>query len=293
MTTILVLGRDGQVGNALSHAAWPQGWTVAGTGRSDVDLTQAGAIAAAIDRHAPQLVINAAAYTAVDKAETERDLAFAVNADAPATLGRLAARLDIPVLHVSTDYVFDGSGNRPWRESDPAAPLNVYGASKLAGEQALLDTQPRSMILRTSWVYAAHGNNFVKTMLRLGRERDEISVVADQHGAPTSADDIASALVRMSQCALSSNADPSSWGIFHYTGAGETTWHGLATHIFDALERKTGKRTLCHPITTAEYPTPAARPRNSRLDCSKIAGTFGIAPRDWHASVDAILARLI
>ncbi|HRK17660.1 MAG TPA: dTDP-4-dehydrorhamnose reductase [Hyphomicrobiaceae bacterium] len=296
MTKVLVIGRTGQVGHELMRARWPDGWSVTGTDRGEMDLAEPDTIRHALAQRAPDVIVNAAAYTAVDRAETDRDRAFTVNADALAIIGGDAAARNVPVLHISTDYVFDGSGTRPWRETDPTGPLGVYGASKLAGEHALLAAQPRSMILRTSWVYGVHGNNFVKTMLRLGGERDEVSVVDDQFGAPTAATDIAETLVVMAfQARLPPNTAISSdvWGVFHYSGAGETTWHGFAEHVFRHLETRKGRRPVCRPIPTSAYPTPARRPANSRLDCSRIARTFSVTPRNWREALDRVLTQLI
>ena len=224
---VLVLGTSGQVGDALMRASWLAGTTLAGLARPALDMADPASIDRAMAENAPDLVVNATAYTAVDKAESDRDAAFAVNRDGPARLAALCAARGVPLIHISTDYVFDGTKPAPYAENDPVDPVNVYGASKEAGEAAVRAALPRHVILRTSWVYAAHGANFVKTMLRLGRERPELGVVADQTGAPTAAADIAAAIVAIAgriEAARSENRlDDVPWGTYHLTGAGETT----------------------------------------------------------------------
>jgi dTDP-4-dehydrorhamnose reductase len=291
---VLVFGSQGQVGHCLQHGQWPVGVTVVSAPRAAADLTRLETVDAAITQAMPDVIINAAAYTAVDKAESDRDVAFAVNATAVGHMAARCAAIGIPMLHISTDYVFDGSGTRPYAETDPVNPMGVYGASKAAGEDALRAQLPAHVILRTSWVYGVHGNNFIKTMQRLGRERDTLSVVADQHGAPTSALDIADALIRIvadiHRDGVSGMA--STWGTYHFAGAGETTWHGFADHIFADMQRRSGRRPDCHAITTAAYPTPARRPANSRLDCSKFDHNFDFKRRPWQESVDQVLDAL-
>ena len=235
---ILVLGTPGQLGHELMRAAWPAGTTLAGEAYPDFDMARPGDVEAAVKRHAPEqglyVVVNATAYTAVDQAESERTAAWAINADGVARLAAACVACGAPLIHVSTDYVFDGGKDGAYTPDDPVCPVSVYGASKAAGEYAARIT-PHHVILRTSWVYAAHGANFVKTMLRLGREREELGVVADQHGAPTAAADLAAAIV---QIVARIAADPAAtpWGTYHLTGAGETTWHGFADRIFQRLE---------------------------------------------------------
>ena len=288
---ILVLGRDGQVARELAAAAWPAGLEPLFAGRPEFDMARPESLEPLLARSAPAAVINATAYTAVDKAESEPDLAFAVNRDGPARLAELCRERNAALLHISTDYVFDGDKNGPWLEDDPVAPLNVYGAGKAAGEAAIRAVLPRHIILRTSWVYGVHGQNFVKTMLRLGGERDELRVVADQHGAPTAAADIAETLIRLA--ATMAEREDAPRGTYHYTGEGVTSWHGLAEHIFTALERATGRRPRLTAIATADYPTPARRPANSRLDCARIARDFGVACRPWREGVDRVLTTLL
>lgn len=290
---VLVTGCRGQVGRELMGAAWPAGTAVTGVARPEFDLAKPDGIEAAVGAAAPDIVINAAAYTAVDKAESDRATAFAVNADGPGLLAAACARRDVPLIHLSTDYVFDGASAAPYAETDPVCPLGVYGASKAAGEAAVRLRQPRHVIVRTAWVYAAHGHNFVRTMLRLGREREEVGVVADQRGTPTSAADIAAGLVQIVQRIAARTPADAFWGTYHFTASGDTTWHGLAEHIFRQQAAATGSRPRLKAIATADYPTPARRPANSRLDCALIEGTFGIVRRPWQAGVDDVLAELL
>ncbi|QCO07214.1 dTDP-4-dehydrorhamnose reductase [Azospirillum argentinense] len=290
---VLILGTSGQVGTELMRAAWPQGTELVGLARPDVDMARPETVEAAVAAHAPGLVVNATAYTAVDKAESDQETAFAVNRDGPARLAASCAACGIPLIHISTDYVFDGTKAAPYVEGDPVAPLGVYGASKEAGEAAVRAALPQHVILRTSWVYAAHGANFVKTMLRFGREREEMRVVADQHGAPTAAADIAATIVTIAKRIAAGSEGGVPWGTYHFTGAGETTWHGFAERIFQRLEAATGRRPRLQAITTADYPTPARRPANSRLDCARIRSAFGIEAPRWEDSLDRVLDELL
>jgi dTDP-4-dehydrorhamnose reductase len=284
----LLTGGSGQVGLALRRNP-PPGVEIVAPGRDVLDLSTL------IDQGVLELseftaVINCAAYTAVDKAETEPALAHAVNCEAVGMLGIAAAAAGIPIIHVSTDYVF-GEGEGPWREDDAIAPFSIYGKTKAAGEMAVKASRARHAIVRTSWVISADGNNFVKTMLRLGAERDVLRVVADQRGTPTHGGDLAAALA---QIATRFVADPEqASGVWHFANAGETTWHGLAEHVFACAARHGMKvPTKVEPITTDEYPTPARRPADSRLDCTKIANDFGISPRPWQEAIAEIVARL-
>ena len=290
MTTVLVVGAGGQVGFELTRGAWPAGWTVRGFARADLDVTDATATRAAVAAIAPDVVVNASAYTAVDRAESEPEKAFAVNRDAVATLAELCRARDVPLLHISTDYVFDGNKEGAYREDEPVAPLGVYGASKEAGEHALRRIWPRHLILRTAWVYGAHGHNFVKTMLRLGAERESLGIVDDQHGCPTAAADIAATLIDLARRMLEP-APPS--GTYHYCGEGVTTWYGFATEIFRLSRALGGPAPQLRPISTAQYPLPARRPVNSWLDCGRIARELGIHPRPWRASLAPVVARLV
>lgn len=281
MTGLLVFGRSGQVATELARLA-PEARFL---DRSNADLTDPDACARAIHAAAPRAIINAAAYTAVDRAETEPDLAGKVNADAPAAMARAARELGVPLVHISTDYVFDGSGSAPWAETDPTGPLGVYGASKLAGEQAIATSGGQWAVLRTSWVFSAHGANFVKTMLRLGAERDELRVVADQHGGPTPAADIAAACLTMVQAM---RGDGGRGGIYHFSGTGDASWADFAREIM----AQAALPCRITDIATADYPTPARRPANSRLDCAAIARDFGIVRPDWRAGLGKVLQEL-
>ncbi|SMO69145.1 dTDP-4-dehydrorhamnose reductase [Paracoccus laeviglucosivorans] len=281
MSGLLVFGRTGQVATEMARLA-PDATFL---GRDQADLTDPAACAAAILAARPVAIINAAAHTAVDRAESEPDLARAINTDAPAAMAQAAAELGVPFLHISTDYVFDGSGNRPWVETDATGPLGVYGATKLAGEQAIAAAGGQWAVLRTSWVFSAHGANFVKTMMRLGAEREELRVVADQYGGPTPAAAIAAACLTM---IAAMQADPAKGGIYHFAGTDDTTWAGFAREIMSQAELacKVGD------IATSDYPTPAKRPGNSRLDCAAIARDFGIARPDWRAALTDVVTEL-
>ena len=288
---VLITGARGQVGHELLRLA-PEGFDVVGLGSGELDISDASAVQREIAHLRPQLIINAAAYTAVDKAESEPERAYAVNRDGPANLGRAAEQLGIPVLHISTDYVFAGDASTPYRESDPTGATGVYGASKLAGEQVLADACSRHLILRTSWVFGAHGNNFVKTMLRLGREREELSVVADQQGCPTSAASIARALWALAE--QYRREGKLRWGLYHYSGTPACSWHAFAVEIFRQAQQAglLARQPVVHAIATAQYPTPARRPAWSVLDCSRLRQVFGIEPADWHDELKAVLADL-
>jgi dTDP-4-dehydrorhamnose reductase len=290
---VLILGTPGQLGHELMQAAWPAGTELFGLAYPEFDMADPACVDRAVADHACDVVVNATAYTAVDKAETERDLAYAINASGVERLAAACKAKGVPLIHVSTDYVFDGTGPhpRPYVETDPVCPVNAYGATKEAGEALLRAAWDRHVIIRTSWVYASHGANFVKTMLRFGREREEMRVVDDQHGAPTAAADLAAAIVSI--CGQVVGKTDAPWGTYHLTGAGWTTWAGFAEHVFQRLERAEGKRPKLTRITTAEFPTPAARPANSRLDCSKIERAFGVKPPRWEQSVDRVLDELL
>jgi dTDP-4-dehydrorhamnose reductase len=245
---------------------------------AQADIGDRAAVAAALDEHEPSLVVNAAAYTNVDRAETETSAAFAANALGPAVPADACADAQLPLLHISTDYVFDGTRARPYRESDPINPINAYGRGKAAGEAAVRQAQPRHVILRTSWLYGAFGHNFLKTIVRLAQEREELRVVADQRGSPTSTRDLADAILRI---APRLGMGEEVWGTYHFTGSGVTTWHGFASAIVAAQAPLTGRKGRVVPITTAEFPTPARRPANSELDCSLFEQTFGFRGRPW------------
>lgn len=290
---LLLLGGNGQVGRELRRALPALGELVVATreganGDAVADFDAPESLPALIARIAPDVVVNAAAYTAVDRAESEPDAAFRVNALAPGAIAQACATLDALLLHYSTDYVFDGSASRPYREDDATAPLGVYGASKLAGEDAVRASGARHAILRTAWVYAAHGTNFLHTMLRLAREREELRVVADQRGAPTPAAWIADASAR-----IVSHGVPAP-GTWHLVASGETSWHGFAQAIMDeALAAGLLRRVpRVLPIATAEYPTPARRPAYSVLDTAKLHRDFGIAPPAWRDGLRAVVGEL-
>lgn len=287
---VLVLGSNGQLGFELMRASWAPGTDVVGLPYPEFDVTRPGDVEKAIAAHAPDLLVNATAHTAVDKAESEVDLSFAINRDGPGAMAAACAARGIPFIHVSTDYVFDGTKDGIYTEDDPINPLGVYGASKAAGEEAVRAATPEHVILRTSWVYSAYGNNFVKTMLRFGKEREEMRVVADQHGSPTAAADLAAAIVHIAGTIEKTGA--AAWGTYHLTGSGYTTWHEFAEHIFRRLEERTGKRPRLTAIGTADYPTPARRPANSRLDCSRAKERLGVSCPPWRESVDRVIDEL-
>ncbi|KUR75715.1 dTDP-4-dehydrorhamnose reductase [Novosphingobium sp. FSW06-99] len=289
---LVVTGVHGQVVRALVERA-PAGVTVVALGRPDLDLADAPAIAPALAAVGADVVINAAAYTAVDKAETERDAAFAINATGAGAVAAAAHGLGVPLIHVSTDYVFDGAKPAPYVETDPTGPTGVYGASKLAGEAAVMAAHPGAVIARTAWVYSPFGANFVKTMLRLAATREELGVVADQVGNPTSALDIADGLLQIAANLQARPADPALAGLFHMTGSGEASWAGFAEAVFAASAAHGGPVARVNPIATTQYPTPARRPANSRLDCTRLATVHGVRLPDWRGSVEQIVARLL
>ena len=290
---VLIIGSSGQLARALMEATWPPGWEPAALGRPVVDLTQPETIAAALEREAPECIINAAAYTAVDKAESDRRTAFAINRDGVETLARACAARDIPLVHVSTDYVFDGSLNRPYSEDDPTSPATIYGMSKLAGEERIRALLPKHVILRTAWLFGPHGHNFVKTMLRLARTRDEIAVVDDQRGNPTYVPHLAEAIITLLRRLAAHPHSATVWGTYHLAGGGAATWAAMAREALAHSVRLGGPAARVRPITTADYPTPARRPMDSRLDCSKIARVLGITLPDWRRGVALCVQRLL
>ena len=285
---LVVTGREGQVATALALAGGRQGVEVVRLGRPELDLERLETIAPALRAARPDAVVSAAAYTAVDQAESEPERAHRVNALAPGRLAEAAADLGAPILHLSTDYVFDGRKPSPYAETDPTGPVTVYGASKLAGEQAVA-AHPRHVILRTAWVYAPHGKNFVRTMLRLAETREEVGVVGDQLGCPTSADDIAQGVLKI---AAALHAGQGATGLYHMAGTGEASWAGFATAIFEGARRRGGPSSRVRSIATADYPTPAARPANSRLDCARVGEVFGVTLPPWRESLERCLATL-
>jgi dTDP-4-dehydrorhamnose reductase len=290
---ILVTGTEGQVAKAMAEQAPAHGVTVTLLGRPDLDLSATTGIQDAICRVGGDVVVNAAAYTAVDQAESEPDLAMAVNGAGGGAVAEGAALLGVPVVQLSTDYVFDGSLDRPYRETDPVRPIGSYGRSKLAGEQAVAAANADHAILRTAWVYSPFGKNFLKTMLRLAADRDEVAVVADQLGSPTSAHDIADGVIAVCRNLIERPGEERLRGLFHMTGTGYTHWAEFASAIFDSSRSLGGPTARVRPITTAEYPTPAKRPANSRLDCSKLAETHGVSLPSWRSSVEPCVRRLL
>ena len=290
---IAVTGTTGQIATALIERGGAAGHEVIAIGRPQLDLCAPETVRGALAAAAPDVIVSAAAHTAVDRAESEADLAFAVNRDGAGAVALAAAALGVPLVHISTDYVFDGALDRPYRESDATGPTGVYGASKLAGEQAVLDAWGRnSAILRVAWVYGPSGANFMKTMLRLAGERDEIAVVADQTGNPTSALDIADGIVRVADN-LRASPDPALRGLFHMTAQGEASWADFAQAIFAASAPLGGPAAAVRRIASADYPTAAARPANSRLDCRHIAHTHGVTLPHWRDALGGVAARLL
>jgi dTDP-4-dehydrorhamnose reductase len=286
---VLVTGADGQLGRELQRKATARKITARAFNRTDLDITDKDAVLEAVTTTKPRVLINAAAYTAVDKAESEPDAAFAINRDGPAHLANACSQTGIPLIHVSTDYVFDGTKDGSYCEDDSLAPLGVYGASKLAGENAIRNSLPQHIILRTAWVYGAHGKNFVKTMLRLAETHSTLRVVNDQHGCPTFAADLADATLDIAQRITSETLPIEGYGTFHCTGSGRTTWSGLAEKIFEFAIPDLDKRPAVEGIATAEYPTPARRPANSILDCGKLTHTYGITLRPWQDALANML----
>jgi dTDP-4-dehydrorhamnose reductase len=286
---LLIFGAGGQVGTALQAPAWAPGATITALEHAQADIGDAAAIAAAMDTSDCDIVINAAGYTAVDKAESEPAAALRINGEAPGLIAAECARRGAALIHISTDYVFDGAKTAPYLERDPPAPLGVYGASKLAGERAVAERLEHHIILRTSWVFGATGANFVKTMLRLAAAGRDIRVVQDQTGGPTPADDIAWAIA---QIAARIAAGPVKWGTYHYCGTPAVNWFEFARAIFEIHGTMTGKQVQVTPISTKDYPTAARRPANSRLDCAKIRSAFGIEQRSWRAGLESAMKLL-
>jgi dTDP-4-dehydrorhamnose reductase len=289
---IAVTGKTGQVGSCLVERGTAAGHEVIALGRPELDLTEPTKVLRALEAAAPDLIVSAAAYTAVDKAENDAELAYVVNSAGAGAVARAAKALDVPLVHISTDYVFDGTLERPYAESDPTGPTGVYGASKLAGEREVLSEYPEgSAVLRIAWVYSPFGGNFVKTMLRLAGERDEVSVVADQMGNPTSALDVADGIIKVA-ANLVASPDKALRGLFHMTAQGEASWADFAEGIFAASAARGGPSARVKRITTAEYPTPATRPANSRLNCGVIAGIHGVVLPEWQDALGTVVARL-
>lgn len=282
---ILVTGSNGQLGRELQRAV-PSEWSVTAIGTADCDITDSAVVATLIEGLRPDVVVNCAAYTAVDKAEMERETADAVNWHAVENLARVAASVDAALVHISTDYVFDGESHKPYCESDPTAPINHYGAGKLQGEKAIAESGCRGVVIRTQWLYSPYGKNFVKTMLRLAEQQREVRVVADQRGCPTAADDLAAAIVAILPEVVADNTLRGE--VFHFASRGEATWCEFAEEIFRVAECDC--RAVA--ITTDDYPTAARRPRNSVLDCTKICKRFGLEQPDWRESLRRNIERI-
>jgi dTDP-4-dehydrorhamnose reductase len=287
---ILLFGANGQLGQEMVRASAARGMSLVALSHAEADIADANAVREAIARHQPALVVNAAAYTKVDLAETDVEAARRGNNIGPALLGEACAAAGIPLVHVSTDYVFDGTKPTAYVETDAVSPASSYGRSKEAGERALRAATPRHVILRTSWVYSEFGHNFLKTILRLAATRDELRIVADQRGCPTSTLDLAEAVLSIAPRLI---AGEDVWGTYHFAGSGVTTWHGFASRIVAAQTPFTGRSPRVTPITTAEYPLPAPRPANSELDCSLFARIFGIRARPWTEETDRITRVLV
>ncbi len=289
---VAVTGQNGQVALAMLERA-PQGVSVMTLGRPGLDLEQLASIAPALAASRPDVIVNAAAFTAVDLAESQEETALLVNGAAAGEVARAAAALGVPVIQISTDYVFDGRLGRPYREDDPVGPLSAYGRSKLAGERAVAAATGNHAILRTAWVYSPFGKNFVKTMLRLSESRDEVAVVADQAGSPTSALDIADGIFAVARQLLRHPGDERLRGIFHMAARGEAVWADVAEAIFARRKAQGGAPVRVRRITTAEYPTPARRPANSRLDCAKLETFHHVRLPQWQDALSLCVSRLL
>lgn len=290
---LIVTGTQGQVVTSLLERGPAQGVEIVAIGRPELDLAHPSSVDKALTGVEGDAIINAAAYTAVDKAESEEELATRINGEGAGAVARVAQARGLPLLHVSTDYVFDGSLDRPYLEEDATGPVGAYGRSKLAGELAVAAAHPGAAIFRTAWVYSPFGGNFVKTMLRLGETREELSVVGDQRGAPTSALDIADALIAAARKLVAEPDNKALTGIFNLTGGGEANWAEFAEEIFAEAERHGRKPVRVKHIETRDYPTPARRPANSRLSHEKLARVYGLALPDWRISTRAVVARLL
>lgn len=289
---LVVTGKDGQIARALAELAG-ETVTVICIGRPELDLARIDTIAPALSAMQPDVIVNAAAYTAVDKAESEPDIAFAINARGAGAVATAAARLGVPVVQISTDYVFDGRKASAYREDDRTGATGVYGASKLAGEGAVVVANPDHVILRTAWVYGPHGRNFVRTMLALGATRDVVRVVADQRGSPSYAPEVAGGILTVARNLRDRPGDSALRGVFHMAGSGEASWAELAEAVFASNAARGAAKVRVERIETADYPTAARRPLNSRLDGSKVAALHGVRLPDWRLSLEACLDRLV
>jgi dTDP-4-dehydrorhamnose reductase len=288
---LTIIGSNGQLGWELVNRGRRKGIDILAIDFPDIDITDPESIRARIPSAKTGCVVNAAAYTAVDKAESESEAAFAVNRDGPGHLARHCGKIDLPLIHISTDYVFDGSKPGAYTEQDPVSPVGAYGVSKAEGERAVRKNMPMHVILRTAWLYGVHGHNFVKTILALGRESDVVRVVMDQEGCPTYAADLAEAILTIVDDITGGKSTP--WGTYHFCNAGATTWYGFAEAIYDIAKKYEGlKIKELVPITTVEYPLSAKRPANSVLDCARIEQVFDIRPRRWETALSEMMADL-
>lgn len=288
---VVIVGSNGQLGWELVRQSRLRGLEVKALDCPGIDIGDAASTYSCLAPLSVNIIVNAAAYTAVDRAESEPGAAFAVNREGPKNLAAFCRERGIPLIHISTDYVFDGTKRGGYLEGDPVTPLGVYGRSKEAGENEVRGLLDSHVVIRTAWLYGVHGQNFAKTMLKLARERETLRVVADQWGCPTYAADLAAALLKITGLYLAGH--PVAWGTYHYCGSGKTTWHGFAEAIFElARKHESLKVKEIKPITTAQYPTPARRPENSVLDCSKIERNFGIRPRPWKEALAEMIDRL-
>ncbi|SPD73888.1 dTDP-4-dehydrorhamnose reductase [uncultured Desulfobacterium sp.] len=289
---IFVIGSKGQLGWELCRRGKDRGFDILGLDLPEFDITHPSQVQSQVNGKGIFLVINASAYTAVDQAETQEELAFKVNCDGPAYLASSCARAKVPLFHISTDYVFDGTKKTPYKETDPVCPLGVYGKSKADGDERVRTLLKEHIIIRTAWLYGVHGNNFVRTMLRLGRAQEELRVVCDQYGCPTFAGDLADALLTLAGSLI--KGEDIAWGTYHFCGKGATTWHGFAKMIFELAGKHTSLRLKeLHAITADQYPMPAKRPVMSALDCSLIEKRFGISPRPWQEVLKNIMPHLL
>lgn len=291
--TLLIVGNTGQIARSLGEAAAARGIAFRALGRPQLDLTQSGSISAAVETAAPDYVINAAAYTAVDNAETDIANAMALNRDGAEALATVCHKHGIPIIHLSTDYVFDGSKSAPYTETDDANPLNIYGRSKLDGENAVSAAATRHIILRTSWVFSPFGRNFVKTILGIADKQDDLNIVDDQFGSPTYAPHISEGVLSIVDRLDRGAPADQPWGLFNMAGTGGTTWCGLAKQILRQSSLRGGPAARVRAIATDQYPTPAQRPANSRLDCSKLKKIYGIELPDWQSGVRECVTRLL
>ncbi|MDH5369359.1 MAG: dTDP-4-dehydrorhamnose reductase [Gammaproteobacteria bacterium] len=289
---VLITGAQGQIGKELTHTAIAHGYEVYSVGREELDITKASNVDIFFNQYKPDIVINAAAYTTVDKAEEEQDIAYAINCDGTKNIAAACAEASIPLFHISTDYVFDGSKTEPYSEEDTISPLGIYGDSKWRGEEEIRKKLSSAIILRVAWVFGMHGNNFVKTMLRLGKDKNELNVVADQFGGPSPAKDIADTLIKLVTYYQKNN--DLQWGTYHYCGSPKTSWYEFATEIFQQANEigLMKKKIKVNPIPTTEYPTPAKRPENSMLDCTKISNIYNIDMPDWRVELKNLLTEL-